>query len=713
VKIKNYTTKYLKNISDSYFLNITFICFSILIIFFSTYFSAYADYFWMDYIYAQFSHNQNNLKNIFEILPNSYNAIGIPVWILEPILNPLSNFAYNITNKQEYIFYLSLLRFLEILTLLIFLFSFSKNIKIIDFSILIFLYLILLVNFNRYDHEPYMNFPMLIFCAIHALSLKVKNNFLFFTLLIFGNAWAYLINPIIFFLVCFLPLVFFYIYFLYNKEYKKLFLAFLANLPFTICFILISFGNSRFALSEFFTGAMQHHNFALFESKNYLILATLFFSIAILNFKKNAFYSLFFIVFTILTVLFGLFFYFDPQAWKLPSPYQIEYALQFIIIFVFYKIFKSFRNNKFFIPFFLILIILFTYRSIFFTEKYFELKDLRVDDKFYDQKKNMPKMYYWSGTEDKFFFDDDLKLKRIFLYLPNKYSAFYESYIDKDINNPLLMEDLSLKYNNNFKGSLIYTNFWENNFIVDQGYSFNLDINSVLANYFNPSKIEIYDDKNVKKKIVHLSSNRVLRYLQVPKIDIKNKLINFYQFEFILTDIQLNDVYNHRFVLNKIFKFNGFNLYLYKVINESQDYNIKKINIINNYSNFQKNINKFKNELFISNQELNNVRDIKNFCKVNIIHENNKIAFNVTLINSDQCIAIFPLPFSNTNIFENKSDKNKKCKSFKVQYYYHGCLISRNEKYVLKKNNIFLYPFNSIKDYIEFKKIKAEIRNIN
>jgi len=107
------------------------------------------------------------------------------------------------------------------------------------------------------------------------------------------------------------------------------------------------------------------------------------------------------------------------------------------------------------------------------------------------------------------------------------------------------------------------------------------------------------------------------------------------------------------------------------------------------------------------------VRDIKNFCKVDIIHENNKITFNVILTNSKQCIAIFPFPFSNNNIFESKSDKNKKCKSFKVQYYYHGCLISKNENYVFKKNNIFLYPFYSFKDYIDFKKIKSYIRNIN
>jgi len=152
----------------------------------------------MDHIYAKFSHNQNLLKDLFEVVPNSYNAFGIPVWILEPFLNPLSKFTYN-ASKQEYMVYLSLLRSLEILTLLVFLFSFSKKVEIFDISILLFLYVILLVNFNRYDHEPYMNFPIIVFCSFHALAVKIKKDYLFFILLLIVNLWTYLTNPLVFF----------------------------------------------------------------------------------------------------------------------------------------------------------------------------------------------------------------------------------------------------------------------------------------------------------------------------------------------------------------------------------------------------------------------------------------------------------------------------------------------------------------------------------
>lgn len=291
MKILNYNFNILNKARQSSLLNIIFIFVSFLIIFFSTQFHSAISYFWMDFIYAQFSHNQNLSKDLFEVVPNSYNTLGIPVWILEPFLNPLSKFVYNISSKQDYIIYLSLLRSVEILTLLIFLFSFSKKIEIFDISILLFLYVILLVNFNRYDHEPYMNFPIIVFCAFHALAVKIKKDYLFFILLLIGNLWAYLINPIVFFLVCFLPLIFFYSYFFYKKEYKKLLLALLANLPFAICFVLMSLGNSRFALSDFFTGALQHQNFSLFESKNFAALTILFIFLSIFNpiwsIKKN------------------------------------------------------------------------------------------------------------------------------------------------------------------------------------------------------------------------------------------------------------------------------------------------------------------------------------------------------------------------------------------------------------------------------------------
>ena len=54
----------------------------------------------------------------------------------------------------------------------------------------------------------------------------------------------------------------------------------------------------------------------------------------------------------------------------MPQPYQLEYSLQFILIFVFYKIIKDSNKNFIFICSLIILIILFSYRSIFFVKKY-------------------------------------------------------------------------------------------------------------------------------------------------------------------------------------------------------------------------------------------------------------------------------------------------------------------------------------------------------
>ena len=83
--------------------------------------------------------------------------------------------------------------------------------------ILIFLYVIYLGNFSGFDHHSHINFPILIFCLFHALSLRVKNNYLFFLILFIGNAWAYALNPIYFIITCFGPLLFYYSFFVYEK----------------------------------------------------------------------------------------------------------------------------------------------------------------------------------------------------------------------------------------------------------------------------------------------------------------------------------------------------------------------------------------------------------------------------------------------------------------------------------------------------------------
>jgi hypothetical protein len=264
----------LKKISTNYlYLGKFFLIFLILvIIFFSIPFSAKIPYFWQDFTFAKQAHNENLLKGFLEVLPNSKNINGITIWILEPSLNFLSKLNYNFSSKYEFYKYFSVLRTLEILTLLLFLLSFKEKFELKNILTILFLYLILLVNFNRYDHESYINFPIIIFCLFHAASIRIKNNLIFFLLIFLGNLWSFLINPIYFFVICFGPLIFFYTYHLYHKQFKKFFLTLIANIPFTILFIMLSLGTSRFALSELYLGYDSiHRNVALFTRKNFIV----------------------------------------------------------------------------------------------------------------------------------------------------------------------------------------------------------------------------------------------------------------------------------------------------------------------------------------------------------------------------------------------------------------------------------------------------------
>jgi hypothetical protein len=519
--------------------------------------------------------------------------------------------------------------------------------------------------------------------------------------------WAYLINPVYFFIICFLPLVFFYSYFLYQKQFKRFFLAILANSPFTILFLLISIGNSRISLSELFTGAIPIYNFAIFQSENFLLITILFLILSILNLKKKHFYSWFFLIYTFFCVVAGIIFYVNPQWWKIPPPYQIEYSLQYIIIFIFYKILKTSNKNLLFFLVAIVLINLFLYRSFFFTKKYIKLNSVTNEELFYDQKKELPKKYFWSNIKSNFFIETNLNNKRVLLFLPNKESDFHRSYASRDLNNIKEMEELSTKFNKNLEGSLIYTYFWEKKIVVDQGYSFNLDISSVLSNYFNPSTKEYFDEKYKKNYKIKLTNDRTLSYLQVPKLIPNSSLLNFYQIDYILTDITLDKYNLNNYKIDKIYKFKEFSLYLYKKINFTNTLDIKKINIINNYNEYNKNFHNFDNQLYILKKDIPKITGLKKFCNVKVLHKNNKIYFKVKKINLDQCIAVFPIPFSHNNLFvkNNKFDNSldNKCKTFITQYYFHGCVIKDDGEYTLKKENLFLYSLGSLNDFIDYK----------
>ena len=678
------------------------------IILFSIPHSSYIEYFFADFQLNQYAHNLNLTKNFSEIIPNPGNINGLTGRIIEPSLNLLSNLNYNLFKKTDYFLYIGIFRLIEIFTILVFLFCFEKKIEPRDVLLILILYTILLVNFNRYDHMSYVNFPIIIFCLFHTISIKIKNNYLFFAFIFIGNLWAYIINPIYFLNVCFFPLIFFYSYFIYQKELKKFFLTLIANAPFAILFILISLGTSRIALSEFYGGSTPGRNFIMYTSENFILISSifLFISISTLSKTKN-FFCWFFIFYFFLCILTGWFYKINPDNWKIPPPQQIEYAIQYILIFILYKIIKTSKKNLIFSMSSIILFVLFFYHSSFFIKKNIQIYKTQIN-KSYDGKNDFNrKNYFWTTKDKNFFLKNVLSEKSVHLYLPNKGSDLQKHYIPQNEKNSQLMERSVYRFNRELNGSFWDPVLWKNKIITTQGYSQHLDINTTLANYFNPTNEIFYDSFYKREFQRNFTDNILLERQRVPKFTYKNPLIEFYDIDYILSDIPLNRS------IDKIYKFKKFNLYLYKKIKKNHNQKINKINIINDYNNYKSNIKKFNNEVFISKKNSSKITNINKFCKIKRKHKNNEIIFNVINEEVNKCLAIFSIPFSYNNLFvrvnENGNQKNTPCKTFRAQFYFHACVIEKSERYKLKKNNLLFYSFGSLKDYLDFKAIDFNI----
>lgn len=677
----NKITNLIEKKNNFFFINFIFLIFSILIIWCSSYFYAYLDFYINDFLFAQHAHKTNLYKKIFEIIPNAGSFIGIATWPIEPYFNFLGNLNYELSNRFDYLLYINVFRVLEIFLIFLFAFNINKKIELKDLSILILLYIILLVNFNRYDHDSYVNFPILIFCFFQIISINIKNKLIFFFLNTAGNAWSYLINPIYFFNVCFFPLLFFYFYYLYNKKYKYFFLTFIANLPFTILFVLISVGTSRFALSESFIGSELHRNFTIFNSKNFLLLSLLFFIYSIFDLKREKnFYSIFFIIFTIFSTFLGYLYMNNLDNWKLPPPYQFEYSIQYCLIITFFMILRAIEKKKILI-FLLILLTIFSFRSIFFIKKYYNNKNI---DKLItiDKNNNFQKSYFWTKYK-KFAFEKDLVNKRVFLNLPNQSSNFNKSlyfYDSKNNKQKAHIYSISEKFN----GSFWHPFFWNSKISINFGYSHILNINNFLSTYFSKEK---------------------LRRQEVPRFKLKYDVIDFFQFDYILSDLDLKIPNNKKYTKFKTYDYDQFKLYLFKKTKDTNNKKeIHKINLISSPKNYKNDIFKFNNELFVFEEEFKKIKNIKYFCNTNILHNKKKINVKISSPTDQSCLAIIPIPFSFNNIFANSSKNlNEDCKTFKVQYYFHGCIINGNRNLILIKNNQFKYPLGSLKDFNDFK----------
>ena len=137
-------------------------------------------HFYADNLFTSFVHDLSKSRNFFEILIQKYNIYGIPLIPFNSNLNLLSHFNYDLNSNYGYLLYLFLLKILELVPFLLYVFYFSKT-KIKLTSILIFL--LFIYQFNIFDHQSYVNFPILIFNIGVALSLIFQNNiklFLFF-----------------------------------------------------------------------------------------------------------------------------------------------------------------------------------------------------------------------------------------------------------------------------------------------------------------------------------------------------------------------------------------------------------------------------------------------------------------------------------------------------------------------------------------------------
>jgi len=264
----------------------------------------------------------------------------------------------------------------------------------------------------------------------------------------------------------------------------------------------------------------------------------------------------------------------------------------------------------------------------------------------------------------------------------------------------------TLNYNKEFNGSLQNHFLWKNEITTSGGYSHILDINVTLANYFNPAVVEFINNKKKIKKNIYFTDKKIYRYQTVPEFNYKNPLLNQYNFDYILSDVILDQEFNKTFKIYKIYKFKKFNLYLYQNLLLKKNTEIFQKKIIVNFKNYSNDINKFDKEVFVEKVNFDNLNNINKFCKVESIHKDSKIIYNIKKSNSENCLAVFPVPFSNNNLFVKKNiynTHNNQCKTFRIQYYFHGCIIRTNEEYFLKKNDLFLYAIGSFKDFYEYK----------
>jgi len=693
-----------KNYTNIFFY--IFLLLNVIILFLSLQYKSYISFFWPDHTYVDYVHNLSLKKSILEVINEPNNINGITLTILNPYLNPLSFLNYKLDSLLDYKIYLTTFYFFELLVILLHLKFFIKKISLENYSLILFLFIVYLTFTTGFDHQSYINFPILVFCFFHGIGLFYQDKKIkFFIFLLIGNIWSFLINPIYFFSTCFAPLIFYYYFFIFKKKYKNFFLILLANLFCAIPFVLISLGSARIGAGDLYPASFSNYNFTIFVTKKFLILniILIFFSLRLQFQKRELFYSSFLIIFSLLTIIFGLLYKYKYNLWKIPQPLYLEYSFQYLYISIVFMIIYHSKKDFIFKSLLSVFILVFFYNFYSFFNSYNKLTNHHIPTELNDN--GYQKKFFWDKPNKEFFLKKDLQNKRVLISLPSFDSDLYAtSFINQASFAHVRWENIKYLYNNSFGGSLSFVFFWMNDIIINEGHSQYLDISTALSNKenFNIKYNDNFslDSKSKIKTPLNFNGNKYIERQSVPSISNYSTLIDLYDIEYILSDKILN------FEIIKQFDFEKFKIYIYKTNSKKMNNNIFKINFINNVKNYEKNLSKINEELFLLKDKYTKNLNVKKFCEVKQVdNKYNKTIFTIKTKN-EYCMAVFPIPFSYNNNFIHKENlSNQKCKTLRVQFFFHGCVFSEDAKIQLKKNNIIRYPFGSMRDFLEMKKI--------
>jgi hypothetical protein len=646
-----------------------------ILIFLQSYSSILTTWFYADHRLIEHLHNFSKNKNIFDILVNPQTINGLPFTLHNPSLNFLGFLNYNLDSYLNFQIYIIIIRTLEFTLALIYIYFFTKKIKFNLIYIIIFL--IAQTTFSVFDHHSYIVLPILIFQFFLIISLFFRNNYFLFCIINFiGTFWSFFINPMYFFIVCFGPLAFFYLYFFLKKEYKTIFILFVINFPFALLYSLLVLGTSRFNLSIFLLPVEGHYNFSIYTGKLFILLSII--TIIYFYLKKIKNYEiLIFTIFIFFSLIVGLFYKYEFFKWLLPSPNYFDYALKCIYLSIFMIVGNYLIKSNLKIYYFLLFFIIFFIKFFSISENFLNFNNT-LKKEFNYKYADLFKRFYWEKNDPIFL--SNYKNKTIYAYLPNKHSE-YINYIlprNENFDSRDFKYGFSYKaYNKKFKHSLNDFDFHKGLIVVNFGHSLLMDSSTILSNMNN------YNELHPKE--------------HVPLLHYKSFIIkNIYKPDYIFSDLFIDDLQ-----IEQIYNFKDYKFYLY-IYPKDKNTDIDKVIEINNFKNYTLDSKEFNKNLYVLNK--NNIPKNISFCDV--IRDNSDrfhLNFKIFTLKQKTCIAILPIPYSNNNLFISKN--GQMCKTFRVQYFFHGCLFNHDDTIQLKKNNIFYYAINSLKDFFELKKL--------